>query len=281
MHISFAKFFVLAATSAVAAYSPLLYNTKHNHQCCWRKSSPLFAEKATGITLKLAVDIQWGVAERADTANTSERFTSPTSLDMVHRLRRDSDGVLVGRTTVQTDNPSLTVRRVAVPDTPPFVQPVRIVLDTLLSLKSRDYVIFNDGLETLVYHADSVDKKDVNEYTTNQTTCIGVPLVEGRLSISAIVQDMLSQRNLNHVMVEGGPSVARSFLLNNLVDRVILVQAMEVMFQDPYPSGITQEMFSELGLECLGHVESGDGDVWQCWSRPGLPWPTDSLEDWP
>lgn len=279
MRISFATLFVMAATAA-EAFSPLLYHTQHHH-CCWRQSSPLYAEKATGITLKLAVDNQWGVAERADIANTSARFTSPTSLDMVHRLRRESDGVLVGRTTVETDNPSLTVRRVVVPDTPPFVQPVRIVLDTLLTLNTRDFAIFNDGLATLVYHAESVDEDEVNKYTTDQTTCIGVPLVEGRLSISAIVQDMLSRRNFNHVMVEGGPSVARSFLQNNLVDRVILVQAMEVTFQDPYPSGITEETFSKHGLECLGRVESGDGDVWQCWSRPGLPWPTENLENWP
>merc|ERR1712161_19398 len=49
--------------------------------------------------------------------NNNERFTSSESLTMVHRLRRDSDAVLVGRGTVQVDDPSLTVRRV-----PPLIQ---------------------------------------------------------------------------------------------------------------------------------------------------------------
>lgn len=281
MKLSLATSFVFACS----AFSPPLHVTPPH---CWRESFPLFAEKAaTGITLKLAVDSQWGVAERADvttgtTTSQQERFTSPTSLDMVHRLRRDSDGVLVGKTTVQTDNPSLTVRRVVIPANTTTTQPVRIVLDTNLSLKTRDYAIFNDGLATIVYHADSVEENQVNEYATKQTTtCIGVPLIEGRLSIPAIVQDLLSQRNLTHVMVEGGPSVARSFLQNNLVDRLILVQATGVTFQDPYPSDITQEMLSQHGLQCLGRVDSGDGDVWQCWSRPGLPWPAGSIENWP
>lgn len=289
---------ILAIISASAFTTIPLYHAPY--QSYPYSLSILFAEKPSGITLKIAVDSQWGVAERA--AATSERFTSSASLDMVHRLRRDSDGVLVGKTTVQNDNPSLTVRRVALVANPvetnpkststttsedaaeqqPRQQPWRIVLDTHLSLHTPDYTIFNDGLATLVYHAETVDEDTVKNYESDNVICVGVPqLQDGRLSLPAIVKDLQSKRNFSHIMVEGGPTVALAFLNEKLIDRVVLVQALDVTFQDPYPSGMSEETFSQCGLECLGLVESGDGDVLQCWSRPNLPWPTEHLNDWP
>jgi riboflavin biosynthesis pyrimidine reductase len=61
------------------------------------------------VTLKIAMDRNGAVDDLGDKA---ERFTSPASLDAVHRLRRHCDAVLVGASTVARDDPSLTVRRV-------------------------------------------------------------------------------------------------------------------------------------------------------------------------
>ena len=64
---------------------------------------------APEVTLKIAMDRNGAVDDLGDKA---ERFTSPASLDAVHRLRRHCDAVLVGASTVARDDPSLTVRRV-------------------------------------------------------------------------------------------------------------------------------------------------------------------------
>lgn len=272
---------LLVATPATSFTTPLSRIAQDRSQCANtnRRSSPIFAEmpsdSVSGITLKLALDRQWGVAERAAIPKAA-RFTSPDSLDMVHRLRRDSDAVLIGRTTVKDDNPSLTVRRVETEQ-----QPVRVVLDSNLSLQSSDYAIFNDGLPTIVYHVDTLEESKIKEYATDQMTCVGVPLDEGVLDVKAIVEDMQSAQNLKHVMVEGGPAVARAFLKKGLVDRAILVQAMEVEFQDPYPSGMTNDMLLDNGLDYFGQVEGGDGDVLHCWSRSKLSWPREDLKNWP
>ena len=71
------------------------------------------------VTLKIALDRNGAVDDLGDKA---ERFTSPASLDAVHRLRRHCDAVLVGASTVIRDDPSLTVRRV--PLAPRTAQPV-------------------------------------------------------------------------------------------------------------------------------------------------------------
>ena len=75
------------------------------------------------VTLKIALDRNGAVDDLGDKA---ERFTSPASLDAVHRLRRHCDAVLVGASTVARDDPSLTVRRV--PLAPRTAQPLRVVL---------------------------------------------------------------------------------------------------------------------------------------------------------
>ena len=121
----------------------------------FRNTMALYASSAhpplvQGITLKIALDSTGAAADLA--ADKSDRFTCSESLDMVHRLRRDSDAVLVGRNTIQVDNPSLTVRRGVMCER----QPLRVVLDPSLKLivqDGGDYVVFHDGLQTVVYHS--------------------------------------------------------------------------------------------------------------------------------
>ena len=105
-------------------------------QCVLLPLTPLSATTGTAassvgpkditVTLKLAMDQQGAVD---DLSNNSYRFTSPESLDAVHRLRRACDAVLVGVNTVIRDDPRLTVRRV--PLAPRHCQPLRVVLHKL------------------------------------------------------------------------------------------------------------------------------------------------------
>lgn len=238
----------------------------------------------TGITLKIAVDSQGGVADLA--ATESDRFTSPSSLDRVHRLRRDAQAVLIGRGTVVFDNPSLTIRR-NVP--PPPEPPLRVVLDSWLSLlidrveKGRMYKLFEDGLPTIVYHClDDADEQSLNLFES--ITLVQVPSDNDPdspyLDIGAVWKDLREYRGVTHLMVEGGPSTARSFLAAGLVDRVILVRADGVTFRKPVPSGITEQVLQAAGLECLGSFEE-DGDTTECWVRPGESWPAPFLSSWP
>ena len=223
------------------------------------------------VTLKMAFDRSWGVADLSD--EKSERFTSPGSLDLVHRLRRCSDAVLVGRRTVERDDCSLTVRRV-----PSQTQPVRVVVDPRLTLfrqVENPYQLLQDGLETIVYCADGT----MSDFSWNEAITIA-PLAEkdGRLSAKDIVQD-LKERGIHNIMVEGGPATARCFLNEKMVDRAILIRA-PLNFKTPLPSHITTQTIKDAGLQFLGSSPC-DGDTVEYWSRPDLPWPTDKLMDWP
>ena len=108
-------------------------------------TAALTAPQRCEVTLKIAMDRNGAVDDLGDKA---ERFTSPASLDAVHRLRRHCDAVLVGASTVARDDPSLTVRRV--PLAPRTAQPLRVVLGSA----PADAGLLNDGLETVLFSKD-------------------------------------------------------------------------------------------------------------------------------
>ena len=247
----------------------------------------------TGVTLKIAFDDNWGVAEMANDV-PSVRFTCDDSLDMVHRLRRDSDAVLVGRGTVKRDDCSLTVRRGVGPDFDAKKdQPLRVILDPRLSLILAElnegvrYQVLDDGLPTVVYHCvPDVDMSSVN--LLESVKLVYLPSAEdppegsrpGRyFSPQAVVENLKSNFQVQHLMIEGGPQTALNFLQENLVDRAIIVRA-PIRFEEPYPSGITSQTLQDTGLELIGTRSNGI-DTIDFWARPGQSWPTDSIEDWP
>lgn len=234
----------------------------------------------TGVTLKIAFDSSkvggssfayGGVADAS--AEKSERFTSPESLDMVHRLRNVSDCVLVGRGTVDVDDCTLTVRRVSC-DT----QPTRVVFDPSLSLlkKKDDYKMLNDGHNVIIYHCGD----SAPEALSPALTLVDARTAESNTISPTFVVNDLQSRGIHHVMVEGGPLTALSFLKEGIVDRAIIVQS-PVVFKEPIPSHFNTATMTKAGLEKLGSFDCG-GDTIECWSLMGIKWPSgDDLSSWP
>jgi riboflavin biosynthesis pyrimidine reductase len=259
----------------------------------------------TGVTLKIAVDRNGAVAETAKSQKIMGRFTCEESLDMVHRLRAVSDVVLVGKGTVLADNPSLLVRRPNVMNQispQPVPQPLRVILDPQLEIlqsfsassSSKDavsYQILNDSHPTVIYHTvPDVDDSllDLDErfvmlvYQNNHNnTQSGHPSCSRVMDVTAILKDVYERfPDLSHVMIEGGPITAQHFLQRSLIDRCILVRAETVEFEHGLPSQIDDNVLQKAGLQYLGSYRLGVDRV-DCWSRSNLPWPTQSLSDWP
>mmetsp|Transcript_29659 Transcript_29659/g.70598 ORF Transcript_29659/g.70598 Transcript_29659/m.70598 type:complete len:97 (-) Transcript_29659:46-336(-) len=92
----------------------------------------------------------------------------------------------------------------------------------------------------------------------------------------------LHARGIRHVMVEGGPSTARSFLAARLVDRCVLVTAAMCFEGQPVPSGISPATLQAAGLRKVGEHQRGAPDVTSAWVAEGVEWPTpDDIAAWP
>uniref|UniRef100_I2CPJ6 Riboflavin biosynthesis protein n=1 Tax=Nannochloropsis gaditana (strain CCMP526) TaxID=1093141 RepID=I2CPJ6_NANGC len=235
------------------------------------------------VTVKLAVDRKGAVD---DATLKPGRFTCEASLDAVHRLRRESEAVVVGVETVVRDDPSLTVRRV--PLRPDQRQPIRVVLDRSLRIPYSS-TLLNDRHRTLVYYvqgpwrhmraADIMLSKFVAPVLID---CINEPELrpEDPAPLLEVLGRLYDMGVREHIMVEGGPRTAKAFLDAACVDRAVIFEAAMEFKGDPIPSGVDENVLKKAGLMYLGSYPSGV-DMVHCWSRPDLPWPAQELSDWP
>jgi diaminohydroxyphosphoribosylaminopyrimidine deaminase/5-amino-6-(5-phosphoribosylamino)uracil reductase len=182
------------------------------------------------VCIKLAVDSNGSVDDRSEDAG---RFTSEDCLDKVHELRRQCDAILVGVDTVIRDNPSLTVRRIQTNR-----QPLRIVIDPNQRIPKSSKLL-NDGLETLV-------------------------MAEEFRTLPALL-NLLGDKEIQRLMVEGGPTTIGHFLDQGLVDQFYLVQSSQI-HQEPVPSNIDSKRLLDSGLIHVSDEQWGDETV-SVWNR--------------
>jgi len=145
----------------------------------------------------------------------SKWITGEAARRQGHILRADCGAVLVGRRTVELDDPLLTVRDVEVVN-----QPVRIVLDRGGRLDGR-YRVFDSSAAT-VHVVQSQSQ-------VGQLAC---PAVEGHFDLSQLLVELFAL-GLTSVLVEGGAHTVGAFLRAGLVDRLELFVAPKVLGDGP------------------------------------------------
>ena len=144
------------------------------------------------------------------------KISCEEDIKRMYELRNDSDAVLIGIGTVLSDNPKLTVKEKYVRNPK---QPIRIVLDTYCRTPI-DALVVNDAAKTLV-----VIGKDSNKKFLNNVELIKCKIDEkGLIDLENLIQ-ILKDKGIKKLMVEGGSTVIGSFLKSNLVDDMFVYVA--------------------------------------------------------
>lgn len=145
----------------------------------------------------------------------SRWVTGPEDVRHNHRMRALFDAVLVGASTIEYDDPRLTVREVE------GANPVRVVLDQTRRLGS-EYGVFQDGAAPTIVIADAAQAGRAP--APGDARVVGVPCEGGRLEPRSVL-DRLADLGLCRVFVEGGGVTVSRFLAAGCLDRLQLTVA--------------------------------------------------------
>jgi diaminohydroxyphosphoribosylaminopyrimidine deaminase/5-amino-6-(5-phosphoribosylamino)uracil reductase len=177
------------------------------------------------VTLKLAVsaDSKAGAAGRRPAAITGEAVRA-----RVHRMRATNDAILIGIGTALADDPSLTCR---LPGMARF-SPVRVVLDAQLRLPLAGALAKSARVTPVWVVAAADGSPDAARALQEEgVEVLRAPAQAGRLDVAAALH-LLAERGITRLMVEGGPTVAASFLAADLVDAAALFRSPKTIGPD-------------------------------------------------
>jgi diaminohydroxyphosphoribosylaminopyrimidine deaminase/5-amino-6-(5-phosphoribosylamino)uracil reductase len=183
------------------------------------------------VHLKLAASLDGKIATRT---GDSRWITGPESRERVQELRHEYDAILVGAGTVLADDPLLTDRSGKARRRPL----VRIVLDEKLTIPSTSRLV-TTAHETPVLVFASPEKSE---------TLAATP-VEVAKSDSRDLEDVLRQlaeRDIQSVLVEGGATVAGTFLDAGLIQKVSFFIAPIIIGGREAPSAVGGEGAASL-----------------------------------
>jgi diaminohydroxyphosphoribosylaminopyrimidine deaminase/5-amino-6-(5-phosphoribosylamino)uracil reductase len=169
------------------------------------------------VQLKLAVS-QDGLIARGD--GSPRWVTGAEARALGHLLRARSDAILVGRGTVADDDPELTCRLPGLTG----ASPRRIVLDARFRTPPTAKLIRTAG-DAPVTIIGSTEASHPH-YPATVTIKRAPRNDTWRLDLRAVLGN-LHEDGITRLLVEGGPTVARSFLDAGLVDEAIIFRGTE------------------------------------------------------
>jgi diaminohydroxyphosphoribosylaminopyrimidine deaminase / 5-amino-6-(5-phosphoribosylamino)uracil reductase len=191
------------------------------------------------VQLKLALDADG----RVPAGDGAPQFvTGEEARGLAHLLRAEADAILVGRGTVEADDPELTCRLPGLADR----SPIRVVLSSQAILPLHAKMLRSAAAHPVwIIHAAGADVPQRAELERPGVALIPVEAgADGRADIRLAMQ-ALAKRGITRVLAEGGPQLAESLSAANLIDEALI-------FRAPLPSrGASIAPFGPVGLAAL------------------------------
>ena len=173
------------------------------------------------MTLSAAISLDGKIA----TKSGDSAFSSRQDKVRVHRLRAKSDAILVGKNTIDVDDPLLTVRHAR------GKNPTRIVLDSRAEILPTSKIIkTSNRVPTIIVVSKSAPKKNLEKLGRYPVKVILAG--KNKVEIKKLLQILYKQK-IRTVLLEGGGTTNWEFIKKGLVDKVIVTVT-------PYMTGGTK-----------------------------------------
>ena len=170
----------------------------------------LVANSKPKVTLSAAITLDGKIGQK----NKQIILSSKADKIRVHKLRSKSDAILVGKNTVEQDDPLLTVRYAK------GKNPIRIILDSHGRIKNTSKIIKTcKRVPTIIVTSEIISKPNLNRLRKLPVDLI----ICGKTQVNLTkLLPVLSKKGIKTVLLEGGGTLNRSFLKKNLIDEMII-----------------------------------------------------------
>ena len=146
--------------------------------------------------------------------NKRTKLSSKNDKIRVHKLRSMVDAIIIGKNTVNLDNPLLTVRHTK------GKNPVRIILDSSGTIKSNSKIIQTcNNVPTIIAVSELISEKNLQRLRKFSLEIIVCG--KNSVDISKLLGTLL-KKGIKKILLEGGGAVNWSFIKRNLIDEAII-----------------------------------------------------------
>ena len=162
------------------------------------------------IILSAAISIDGKIA----TSSGDSKLSSKKDLIRLHKLRSEVDAILVGKNTVNNDDPLLTVRYNK------GKNPVRIILDSGGTISNKSKILkTSNRVKTIIVVSKKITKKNLQKLKISSAEIMITG--ENQVNIKSLLKK-LEKRKIKTILLEGGGTVNWEFVKNNLVDEFFI-----------------------------------------------------------
>jgi 2,5-diamino-6-(ribosylamino)-4(3H)-pyrimidinone 5'-phosphate reductase len=161
------------------------------------------------VIISAAISIDGKIATRTGRSNLS----SKKDLIRVHNLRKNVDAILVGKNTVDIDDPLLTVRYVK------GKNPIRVILDPQGNLSPKSKVIKTAKETPTILVTQENATKNVEKFVA-----MGIQVIKcgkKKIDIKKLLK-ILGNKGIKRIIVEGGGTTNWYFFKERLVDEIVI-----------------------------------------------------------
>lgn len=209
------------------------------------------------ITVSYAQSVDGSIATKS---RKPIGLSGPQSAVLTHQIRACSDAILIGIGTLLSDDPLLNVRLVE------GKSPQPIILDTHLRTPLSARLVKRSDIRPWIINAEdrrSEQSLGLQDAGSTPISCTTSP--DGKIDLHALMK-ILTAKQINSIMVEGGARVITSFVSAQLVDQFIVTVSPRFVGGLSVIDSDGRRFESHLELTEVSYRHAGDDLI--IWARP-------------
>lgn len=222
-----------------------------------------FKKQRPYVTVKLGMSLDGKIASAK---GKSQWITNSASRARSHLLRLRNNAILIGTNTFVNDNPTLNVRG----SLTGFANPLRIFLDQSLKVFPSKLILANVvKYPSIIVCGNKSNDEHLKIWESKNINILRIEVTDDGINLTKLCH-ALAIKGINSLLVEGGGKLAKSLLLEGLIDELIIHKSGIIIGSDGIPSfaefnNVNQEIsaYPNLTLQSVNQYEDNLEMIWK------------------